>query len=76
MDRHYFIDTVLSNVAPSFWRVEPHDHHTIVEALASGDPQRAETVMRNHIAPTFKTRLEDLRKLYGEGLILPAHPVN
>jgi len=73
MERQHFIDTVLSNVAPSFWHVEPHDHHTIVEALASGDPEKAETVMRNHIAPTFKERLEGLRKLYGEGLILPTH---
>lgn len=73
MERQHFIDTILSNVAPSFWRVEPHDHHTIVEALGSGDPQKAETVMRNHIAPTFKERLEGLRKLYGEGFILPTH---
>lgn len=71
MDRHYFIDSVIGNVAPSLWRVEPHDHHTVVAAIASGDPLKAELVMRNHIAPTFIDRLEKLRQIYGMGPILP-----
>jgi DNA-binding GntR family transcriptional regulator len=70
MDRHYFIDSIIANVAPLLWRVEPHDHHTVVEAIASGDPEKAEAAMRNHIAPTFKERLEKLRSLYGMGPIL------
>lgn len=71
MNRHYFIDSVVGSVAPLLWRVEPHDHHTVVEAIASGDPAKAETAMRNHIAPTYKERLEKLRNLYGLGPILP-----
>jgi len=72
--RHHFIDTVIGNVSPALWRVEPHDHHTLVDALASGDPQQAEAAMRAHIAPTFRTRLEGLRKVYGEGWIFPIDP--
>lgn len=72
MTRHYFIDAVLRNVSPKLWQVEPHDHHTVVQALASGDPEKAEAAMRAHIAPTFKERLERLRKQYGNGPILPA----
>ncbi|MDE1171481.1 MAG: GntR family transcriptional regulator [Verrucomicrobium sp.] len=71
MDHHYLIDAVLGNVAPALWSVQPHDHHSIVEALASGDADRAEAAMRAHIAPTFKSRLEALRQIYGEGPILP-----
>lgn len=70
MARHYFIDSVIGNVAPLLWRVEPHDHHTVVEAIASGDPDKADAAMRNHIAPTFKERLEKLRSIYGMGPIL------
>lgn len=71
-NRHYFIDAVLANVAPLLWKQEPHDHHSIVDAIASGDVERAESVMRKHIAPTFTERLAKLRARYGQGPILPS----
>jgi len=68
---HHFIDQVLMNVAPSLWSVQAHDHTDIVDAIASRDPEKAEQVMRSHIAPTYKKRFEALRKRFGEGPILP-----
>ncbi len=71
LDFHHFIDQVLMNAASSLWSVQAHDHTDIVLAIASRDPEKAETVMRNHIAPTYKKRFEALRKRFGEGPILP-----
>ncbi len=70
-DRHYFVETVLRNIAPLLWTQEPHDHQRIVKAIASGDPERAEHVMRQHIGPTYTERLAKLRIQYGNGHILP-----
>lgn len=71
LEFHHFIDDVLANIAPLLWKVEAHDHLGLVEALASGDPDRAERAMRDHIAPTYKERFAGLRARFGEGQILP-----
>lgn len=71
LDFHHFIDSVLSNIASTFWKVEAHDHMGLVRALSSGNSERAEQAMREHIAPTYKERLDVLRKRFGEGPILP-----
>ena len=71
LEFHHFIDEVLANIALNFWRIEPHDHLGIVEALASRNPELAEQTMRNHIAPTYQKRFEALRVRFGQGPILP-----
>jgi DNA-binding GntR family transcriptional regulator len=70
LEFHHFIDEVLCNISPTLWKVEPHDHLGLVEALASRDSEWAERAMRNHIAPTYQNRFASLRKLFGEGPIL------
>jgi len=71
MKQHHFIDTFIGSLVPSLWKVEPHEHHTVVEGIASGDPQKAESAMRAHIAPWLKERMEKYRQIYGVGPILP-----
>ena len=71
LEFHHFIDEVLASIAPAMWVVVPHNHLGLVEALASGDPDRAEKAMRDHIAPTYKERFAAMRARFGEGTILP-----
>ena len=68
---HQFIDQLLLNCASPMWYVEAHDHMGVVNAIASRDVKKAETVMREHIAPTYTKRFDALRKRFGEGPILP-----
>lgn len=70
LEHHHLIDGILANIAPALWASEPQDHLELVEAIASRDPDRAESTMRSHIAPTFEKRFADLRKRFGEGPIL------
>ncbi len=70
LEHHHLIDGLLANVAPALWASEPHDHHGIVEALATRNPAVAEQAMRAHIAPTFVKRFAELRKRFGDGPIM------
>jgi DNA-binding GntR family transcriptional regulator len=70
LELHHFIDEVLANISPTLWKVEPHDHLGLVEALASRDSEWAERAMHNHIAPTYQKRFAALRKQFGDGPIL------
>jgi DNA-binding GntR family transcriptional regulator len=45
-------------------------HVQIVDAIASGDPDRAATAMRRHIRDNASIYLAELRKRFGEGAIL------
>jgi DNA-binding GntR family transcriptional regulator len=74
LEHYHLIGDVLANIAPKLWASEPHDHLSLVEAIASRDPEVAERAMRNHIAPTFEKRFAELRKRFGEGPILPFTP--
>jgi DNA-binding GntR family transcriptional regulator len=71
LEQHHLIDGMLANIAPALWASEPHDHLGLVEAIASGDPDRAERTTREHIAPTYQKRFTDLRRRFGEGPMLP-----
>lgn len=73
LEFHHFIDTVLANIASSFWKVEAHSHMEIVQALATRDPDAAEQSMRNHIAPTYQKRFAALRMRYGQGPIITSN---
>ncbi|OAM88544.1 GntR family transcriptional regulator [Termitidicoccus mucosus] len=69
LEFHHFVDMVLANIAPRLWKIEPHDHLGLVNALESGNPEWAEQAMRNHIAPTYQKRFAALRTRFGEGPI-------
>ncbi len=66
LDNNHIIQQVLSNISATIWPVEPHDHLKIAEAICSGEPETAEQVVRQHIAPTFQERLRALRLKYGD----------
>lgn len=73
LEFHHFIDVVLANIAPQLWKIEPHDHLGLVNALESGNHEWAEQAMRNHIAPTYQKRFAALRTRFGEGPIFAQH---
>jgi DNA-binding GntR family transcriptional regulator len=62
---NHIIQQVLWNISANIWPVAPHDHTEIAKAICSGDPQLAEQTTRNHIAPTFKERIKQLKLKYG-----------
>lgn len=62
---NHIIQQVLWNISANIWPVAPHDHTEIAQAICSGDPQKAEHTIRNHIAPTFKDRIKQLKLEYG-----------
>lgn len=68
---HHLIEDVLASISPRLWGIEPHEHISLVDSLATRDPEVAERAMRNHIAPTYQKRFAALRSRFGEGPILP-----
>lgn len=70
LNNNHIIQQVLSNIGANIWPIEPHDHIRIAEAVCSGDPEFAEDTLKKHIAPTYKQRLDKLRKKYGSNPVV------
>lgn len=70
LERNFIIQQVLSNISANIWPIEPHDHMKIAKAICSGNPTQAEQGIREHISPTFQSRLHELRLKYGSGPII------
>lgn len=66
----HITNQVLVRLAAHIWPAQPHDHMALAEAIVSGDRERAEKAMRDHIAPTYQARLRALREEYGDAPIL------
>jgi DNA-binding GntR family transcriptional regulator len=70
LDNNHIIQQVLLNISANIWPVEPHNHIEIAKAICSSNPETAEKEIKNHIAPTYKERLDKLREKYGNNPIL------
>ncbi len=69
----HITNQVLVRLAAHIWPAEArksHSHIEIAEAIVSGDRNKAEQVMKNHILPTYQERLLALREEYGDDPIL------
>ena len=66
----HITENVLGRIVSNVWPVEAQNHLHIVEAILSGDPDKARSTMQSHIAPTYTERLAQLREQYGDNPII------
>lgn len=66
----HITEQVLVRIAKHLWPAQPHNHLEIAEAIVSGDRERAEKAMREHIMPTYESRLRALREEFGDAPIV------
>lgn len=63
---HWHLHTFRLTHAGPFGELTVDEHEKIAEAVASGDPERAEAAMRNHIEDSRERMLERLRWIAAE----------
>lgn len=70
LERKHLIEEVLYNITAKYWPFEPNDHVALVDALAAGDPDKAEQAFREHIDPAYRRQVLAYRERFGNKPIL------
>ena len=70
LERNRIIEEVISNISPRYWNQTRHDHIIIADAIASGDPDEAERIVRQHTIPAYADKLSKLREKYGDDPVM------
>ena len=66
----HITEHVLGRIVSQVWPVHAQNHLPVVEAILSGNPETARTVMEAHTIPTYTERLGLLREKYGNQPII------